>query len=137
MHCKNDILQNACFPVLQKRYISNMRGIIGGGGLLFNRDYYRRSTVAGNGYSVPINRLSDYNGDAVYRPTGVITDGLSLWVWYSVPINRLSGCNHIRHIGAGNRRCNFCAKRYISSACFYVKCTENAPLLYHFSFWYF
>jgi len=68
------------FSVLQKWYISNMRGIIGGA-------VYRLIGVITDGLSLrvmgtafPINRLSDNGGGAVYRPTGVITDGLSLRV---------------------------------------------------------
>jgi len=113
IHRKNEILQNACFPVLQKQYISNMRGIIGGavyrltdvitdglsfwgmgtafiinrlsdcngGGLSSNRRYYRRSIVAGMGTAFPSTGYQITTAAAVYRTTGVITDGLSLRVW--------------------------------------------------------
>jgi len=54
---------------------------------------------------------------------------------YSVPINRLSDCNHIRHIGADNRRCVFSAKRYISSDYFYVTCTVLHRFYIVLSFW--
>jgi len=48
------------------------------------------------------------------------TGGLLLGYVYSVPVERLSDCTHVQNGGAGIGIMIFIAKRYISSACFYV-----------------
>jgi len=48
------------------------------------------------------------------------TGGLLLGNGYSVPVERLSDCTHVRNGGVGIGSMIFTAKRYISSACFYV-----------------